>query len=298
MDAGAPLTPARSVDATPSRRRERRRPTPASVADASGSVDADAGGSDAGGRDARRSAAARRRLDCQASGGSSPGGLAVCGVLALLALGRRRPRPGRRRAARWPLALAGRWSPPCLAAAPAAHAAFGFRRAITIDRTRIGTTGAPTTLTNYPLLISMTNTSLRTIANGGNVQHAMRLRHHLHWRRHHHLRRPLDLHVQLRDRELRRATTGEVIAWVNIPALKHRVHDVEHRHLRPVRRRHDLGPDAEPERHLGHELQGRLAPQPGPGGASPQMTDSTSTAAHATATTARPRRPPPASAPA
>ena len=53
---------------------------------------------------------------------------------------------------------------------------------------------------------------------------------------------------------------------------------LEHGHHRQVRRRHDHVADPERERHLGHELQGRLAHEPGP--ASPQ-TDSTSTGASA-----------------
>ena len=56
-----------------------------------------------------------------------------------------------------------------LAAAPEAQA-FSYRKPITIDRTQVGVSGTSTpTLTNYPFLYDVTDTALRTIANGGHV---------------------------------------------------------------------------------------------------------------------------------
>src|SRR5436309_10369646 len=55
-----------------------------------------------------------------------------------------------------------------LAAAPEAQA-FSYRKPITIDHTKVGNSGAPSTLTNYPFLYNVTDTNLKTIANGGHV---------------------------------------------------------------------------------------------------------------------------------
>ena len=55
-----------------------------------------------------------------------------------------------------------------LAAAPEAQA-FSYRKPITIDHTKVGNSGAPSTLTNYPFLYNVTDTTLKTIANGGHV---------------------------------------------------------------------------------------------------------------------------------
>ena len=130
----------------------------------------------------------------------------------------------RRRRAR-PTAGAPSGSPPCslivLAWAARAEAAYSFRMSITIDRTRIGTSTGATTLSNYPLLLDITSTNLRNTGGRRTRHERQRLRHQLPGRRHDHLRRPVDLHLQLRDRELHLAgASGRVIAWVNIPVLK------------------------------------------------------------------------------
>src|SRR5438128_12675012 len=60
-----------------------------------------------------------------------------------------------------------------LAATPEARGdAFDYRKPITIDRNKVGTTGAPTTLTKFPMLYSVTDPNLKTVANGGRVQNA------------------------------------------------------------------------------------------------------------------------------
>ncbi|TLY19906.1 MAG: DUF2341 domain-containing protein [Nitrospirae bacterium] len=49
---------------------------------------------------------------------------------------------------------------------------FNYRKAITIDHTKVGNSGAPTTLANYPFLYSVTDANLKTVANGGHVSNA------------------------------------------------------------------------------------------------------------------------------
>ncbi len=48
---------------------------------------------------------------------------------------------------------------------------FSYRKLITIDRTKVGVTGtSATTLSNYPVLINVTDNDLRTVGNGGYVE--------------------------------------------------------------------------------------------------------------------------------
>lgn len=50
---------------------------------------------------------------------------------------------------------------------------FHYRKLITIDRSKVGLTGTSnTTLSNYPVLISVTDNDLRTTGNGGHVESA------------------------------------------------------------------------------------------------------------------------------
>jgi len=59
-----------------------------------------------------------------------------------------------------------------LAVGPQAQAGdFAFRKPITIDHTKVGSSA--TTLTNYPFLYSVTDSNLRTVANSGHVQDAV-----------------------------------------------------------------------------------------------------------------------------
>src|SRR5438309_2614573 len=62
-----------------------------------------------------------------------------------------------------------------LVAAPQAQAGdFGYRKPITIDRTKVGVSGTSTpTLTDYPFLYSVTDANLKSTANGGHVQIAI-----------------------------------------------------------------------------------------------------------------------------
>ena len=273
-DAGAAADAASAMDA-------------GAAADASGAGDAGSvadvggagGGSGAGGGDAGGRPAPRDGCDCQVSGGPSPGSLTVCGALALLAIGRPGRRRRRRGGARWPFALLALVG--CLAAAPSAQAAYGFRRSITIDRTRIGNTGAPTTLANYPLLISVTNNNLRTFPSG-NVRNA----------------NGYDIAFTGADTttcggpatctfnyEIERynGATGEVIAWVNIPALR----TVSATSDTVIFIQYGDAAISAPTQNMNGtwetNFRGVWHLNQSPAGAAPQMTDSTSTAAHATA---------------
>ncbi|HVX97880.1 MAG TPA: C25 family cysteine peptidase [Polyangia bacterium] len=157
-----------------------------------------------------------------ASGGgcsiaSVPSGWGAGGLLlALVALARRRSvRRRARLGASWQLAIV----LGALITAARAEAAFSYRMAITIDRTRIGTSTGPTTLSSYPLLLDLTSTNLKTAGSGGHVQNA----------------NGYDISFQGADSttcggpstctfkyeiESYAASTGRVIAWVNIPVLK------------------------------------------------------------------------------
>src|SRR5690349_18850874 len=60
----------------------------------------------------------------------------------------------------------------CLIGARDANADYAYSKSITIDRTKVGATGAPATLSNFPMLYSVTDPDLRTTANGGKVTNA------------------------------------------------------------------------------------------------------------------------------
>jgi hypothetical protein len=96
---------------------------------------------------------------------------------------------------------------------------FGYRKPITIDRTKISDPSCAATLTNFPILYSVTDANLATIANGGNVAD------------------PEGDDIVFRalddatcapgsapcglDHEIEKydPTTGELVAWVRIPTL-------------------------------------------------------------------------------
>jgi cysteine-rich repeat protein len=193
-------------------------PTMDAATAADGATAPDAGGAD----DARfpappSSAGCGCALDPVSSRGSSALGLLLlaCGAAAR----RRGPRArggrrGGRRGLLSLLALALTW----LAFAPSAHAAYGYRKALTIDRTRIGTPGGATTLTSYPLLIDITDAVLMN-TGGGHVTSAS----------------GYDISFAGADTatcggpatctfnyeiEKYDGSTGRVIAWVQIPSLK------------------------------------------------------------------------------
>ena len=100
-------------------------------------------------------------------------------------------------------------------------ARFDYYKTITIDRTKVGTASSPTTLSSYPMLFSVTDTSLRTIANGGRVRNA---------NAHDLIFRAVDTTTcggptactMAHEIESYNATTGQLVAWVNIPTLRAR----------------------------------------------------------------------------
>ncbi|HVT08599.1 MAG TPA: LamG-like jellyroll fold domain-containing protein, partial [Polyangia bacterium] len=160
--------------------------------------------------------------DC-ATGASAPAapGAVALGLWGLLAATRRRRARLTRQTAgrRLRRFVCGLILAAALSAAGRAQAAYSYRMDITLDRTRVGNTGAPTTLSNYPLLLDITSANLKTVANGGHVQNA----------------NGYDITFVGADSttcggpstctfnyeiESYTATTGRVIAWVQIPALK------------------------------------------------------------------------------
>ncbi|MES1164874.1 MAG: LamG-like jellyroll fold domain-containing protein, partial [Verrucomicrobiota bacterium] len=100
-----------------------------------------------------------------------------------------------------------------------AFAQFDYYKTITVDRTKVGTASSPTTLTNYPVLISVTDSSLRTLANGGRVRNT---------NGYDIVFRGLDTTTCggptactfAHEVEKYDGTTGQLVAWVNVPALK------------------------------------------------------------------------------
>lgn len=57
-----------------------------------------------------------------------------------------------------------------LAFAPRAEAAFSFSRTLTIDHFKVASSSATSTYVDFPVLVSVTTTTLKTTGNGGNVQ--------------------------------------------------------------------------------------------------------------------------------
>jgi cysteine-rich repeat protein len=199
---------------------------------AAGGAAGGGGGSGSAGRPAETDAAGDAShaptggggCDCAVGDRSAGSATAAMILLGVLAIGGRRRRGAgrsrRRRPRRWPrLGLAALVLALGVTAGARAQAAYTYRMDITLDRTRVGNSGAPTTLTNYPLLLDITSLNLRTTANGGHVQSAS----------------GYDITFIGNDTttcggpssctfkyeiESYTASTGRVIAWVEIPGLK------------------------------------------------------------------------------
>jgi hypothetical protein len=72
----------------------------------------------------------------------------------------------------WTISAGIKWAISAVPIVPATDK-FGYRKLITIDRTKVGVTGtAATTLSNYPVLVSLTDTDLRTVGYSGHVQNS------------------------------------------------------------------------------------------------------------------------------
>ena len=175
-----------------------------------------------------------------------PAGLGLL-VLVVVAAARRRDRRGRLGLLGLTLTL----TLTSLAWAPSAQAAYGFRKALTIDRTRIGTAGGATTLTNYPLPHRHDGRRPQECGRRPRSERE-RIRHRVHGRRHDDLRRDdVALHVQLRDSKNTTARRARSSRGCRFPSLKTAANKLEHGHLRQVRRRDDRRADAERERRPG-----------------------------------------------
>jgi MYXO-CTERM domain-containing protein len=218
---------------------------------------------------------------CRAGGGAPASALALLLAVGGLAAARRRRAPASRR---WPSALLALTVALGAFAAPrAASAAYAYRKSLTIDRNRIGTASGATTLTNYPLLISMTDANLKTTANMGHVENA----------------NGYDITFTGADTttcggpstctfnyEIEKyvATTGELVAWVQIPVLK----TVANSSNTVIYIKYGDTTISSPTQNANgtwdSNYKGVWHLNQSPGGAAPQMTDSTSTAGHATAT--------------
>ena len=87
---------------------------------------------------------------------------------------------------------------------------FGFRKPITIDRSKLSDPSCAATLTNFPILYSVTDLDLRSTANGGKVTYSTGADI---------IFRASDLSGLDHEIEKYDPITGELIAWVRIPSL-------------------------------------------------------------------------------
>ena len=93
---------------------------------------------------------------------------------------------------------------------PSAEAAFGFRKPITIDNTKVS---GSADLTGFPVLVSFTDLDLRTTANGGKVENANGF--DIVFRQGCTVAN-LDHEIEAYD-----PVTGTFVAWVRIPILSY-----------------------------------------------------------------------------
>lgn len=85
--------------------------------------------------------------------------------------------------------------------------AYAYKMAITIDHTKVPSTDQ----TNFPVLVSTTNTLWKTAANGGHFQTGVDFI----------FKDSTETTILNYETESYTATTGAIIAWVNIPTLSH-----------------------------------------------------------------------------
>ncbi len=93
---------------------------------------------------------------------------------------------------------------------PSAEAAFGFRKPITIDNTKVS---GSADLTGFPVLVSFTDLDLRTMANGGKVENANGF--DIVFRQGCTVAN-LDHEIEAYD-----PVAGTIVAWVRIPVLSY-----------------------------------------------------------------------------
>ncbi len=90
---------------------------------------------------------------------------------------------------------------------------YSFFRSITIDHTKVGTLDH-TDQTDFPVLVSFTDTTLKTVANGGHVQNANG--YDIAFASDSSNASPLFWEIESYD-----GTTGTVVAWVKVPTVSH-----------------------------------------------------------------------------
>lgn len=95
-----------------------------------------------------------------------------------------------------------------------AWCAYSYKRTVTVDHTKVADA-----LTDFPVLVSVTDATLKTVANGGHVQNASG--HDIGFFSDSALTTPLLWEVEYYD-----GATGTLIAWVKIPALSDSVDTV------------------------------------------------------------------------
>ncbi len=98
---------------------------------------------------------------------------------------------------------------------PGLFAGYGYRRTLTIDHTKIGATD----ITNFPVLVSVTDTTLATVANGGRITSASGFDIVF-------FSDPTLLTKLDNEIETYSATTGAIVMWVRVPTVSHTVDTV------------------------------------------------------------------------
>ncbi|MBN1567004.1 MAG: DUF2341 domain-containing protein [Acidobacteria bacterium] len=120
----------------------------------------------------------------------------------------------------WTLSSGTKWAISAVPVIPYIDS-FDYRKQITIDRTKVGVTGtANATLSNYPMLISVTDSDLRTTGYGGKLENPNG--YDIMFRGVNDAvcggagTNPCTLSHQVEKYE---PTTGELIAWVKLPSV-------------------------------------------------------------------------------
>jgi hypothetical protein len=128
--------------------------------------------------------------------------------------------------------------------APQAHAAYGYRMPITINKAKVSGTQS-----NFPVLVSITSASLKSEINGGHVKNGSGYDI---------VFRASDGTTALpHDMESYIAATGQLIAWVKVPSISSATDTLIYSILRG--RLYHCG-HRNPCECLGFQLQRRLPP--------------------------------------
>ena len=102
---------------------------------------------------------------------------------------------------------------------------FNYMKYILIDRTKVGVTGTSTTqLSDYPLLIKITDSDLATVANGGYVEHSSGYDIMFRGRNNDICGPGTQICELSHEFEKYDPTTGEMTVWVKLPYLNTNAH--------------------------------------------------------------------------